>query len=224
MPERGRYIVIEGSDGTGKSTQAMRLSQHLIELGHQVLLTPNAESGQLEPIQEPGGTPEADKIRIWLKDKSIERTPWQDVEKFTEARRLVWNERILPALESGMHVITARSWISTVAYQGYGDGISIDRIRDYTRQQVGDAYMSPDLVCILAITNEQVRKQRIMQRGDESYQDTYESKPEAFQYNMQDGYVRYAKENGILLIDAGQTKDAVFQAIWTEVQKLLLQG
>jgi len=87
MSERGKYIVIEGGDGTGKSTQVNMLNARLNKLGIETLVTPNADSGELEPIQEPGGTDVANELRRRIKDASIPRTPWQNVEWFTEARR-----------------------------------------------------------------------------------------------------------------------------------------
>jgi dTMP kinase len=116
MSERGKYIVIEGSDGTGKSLQAIETSRHLTELGYESLLVWNDETGQMEPVQEPGGTPRANIIRKRIKDKNIPRTPWDNVKWFTQARESIWDEAIEPALESGIWVVTARSWISTVAY------------------------------------------------------------------------------------------------------------
>ena len=68
MTERGKYIVIEGSDGTGKSVQSIETTRRLAGLGYNMLLVWNDETGQMEPVQEPGGTPEADKIRKKIKD------------------------------------------------------------------------------------------------------------------------------------------------------------
>lgn len=222
MPELGKYIVIEGSDGTGKSTQAIRVTQKLHELGYDPLVVHNDETGQMEPVQEPGGTPTANEIRKRIKDASIPRTPWQNVEWFTDARKSIWNEAIAPALESGRPVVTARSWISTVAYQGYGEGVDIERIRQITLEQVGEDYINPDLVCILALQDESIRRARMVNRSHESSQkDTFESMPTEFQENMKDGYVKFAEAEELPIIDAGQTPDQVFDDIWTHVQQLL---
>lgn len=222
MTERGKYIVTEGGDGTGKSLQAERLTNRLSRMGLDPLVVPNIDhGGALEPIQEPGGTPHADELRIRIKDKSIERTPWENVEWFTEARASTWNEVILPALEAGRPVITSRSYISTVVYQGYGEGVPIDDILEYTRQRVGEMYMKPDYVCILAMKNEYERRQRLMSRSaEDSEKDTFESMGEEFQQKMQNGYVRYAKDNGIRLTSADGTPIDVERRIWRKVRGL----
>ena len=191
--------------------------------GHDTLQTLNDETGHLEPVQEPGGTPEANEIRRRIKDKSIARTPWENVEWFTEARKYIWFDAIEPALASGKHVITARSWLSTLAYQGYGEGIPIEDIEAYTREHVGEAYMSPDFVAIFAIKNEKKRRGRLVNRGGDAHQlDTFESKPPEFQSSMQGGYLQLAADRGIEIIDAGRPKLRVFRDVLKHVEPLFL--
>lgn len=221
MSERGKYIVIEGGDGTGKSSQVLRLNAKLNELGIETLVAPNIDSGNLEPIQEPGGTDRANELRRLIKDASIARTPWQNVEWFTEARQSNWNELIEPALQKGIWVPTARSYVSTIAYQGYGGGIDVQRIETYTREQVSERYMRPDFLCILALKNETVRRARITGRSQDHTMDTFESKPEAFQHAMQDGYAQYAEHTGTLVIDASRTEEEVFEDIWRHITPLI---
>jgi dTMP kinase len=225
MTERGKYIVIEGSDGTGKSLQAVRLTERLQGLGFNPLLTFDDETNRMEPVQEPGGTPLANELRRRIKDKSIPRTPWQNVEWFTEARKSIWEEAIDPALEAGQPVITARSWISTMSYQGYGEGIDLDKIREYTLGHVGEIYMEPDYVCILAMKNERERRQRLMSRSaEDSEKDTFESMGDAFQQKMKNGYVRFARDNGIRLTSADGAPTDVERRIWRKVRGLFVQG
>ena len=221
MSERGKYIVIEGSDGTGKSTQVNRLVATLSEIGIQSLLTTNPDNGLMEPVQEPGGTPTANILRKRIKDASIPRTPWENVEWFTEARASSWNELMKPALEEGLWVPTARSVISTEVYQGHGQGISIEKIREYTLDQVGEEYMNPDLEIILALYSEEARQQRIMNRSSDHKNDTFESLPESFQRSVQAGYLKYADEKGLTPIDASKNPDEVAKQIWAQVEKLL---
>lgn len=221
MAERGKYIVFEGGDGTGKSVQAIDTTDRLMSLGVQCLLVHNDETGRMEPVQEPGGTPKADIIRKRIKDKNIIRTPWENVEWFTEARESIWEEAIEPALENGIWVVTARSWISTAAYQGYGEGVDLEKIRAYTREKVGQAYMTPDLVCILALKNENVRQSRINNRSGLDNQDTFESMPAEFQESMQNGYVRFGNDYGIEITDASRSQKDVQNALWRQVMTLL---
>jgi dTMP kinase len=221
VSELGKYIVIEGSDGTGKSTQAIEITHRLFEIGLNPLLVYNDETDRMEPVQEPGGTPEANVIRRKIKDKSIPRTPWDNVVWFTDARVPIWNDAILPALQAGRPVITARSWISTVAYQGYGEGIPISTIEAYTKHRVGEQYMNPDLLVILALQSERARRDRMKTRNNLHVGDTFESMPESFQKGMQNGYVQFGTDKNVPIVDASQTQQQVFNDIWERVERIL---
>lgn len=213
MGERGRYVVIEGADGTGKSEQVARLARRLGTMGIKSL-----------EVHEPDGADGvrgATELRKIIKDGTIPRDAWTNVLLFTAARRLNWLQAMRPALQNGNWVLAARSWISTVAYQGYGEGIDVGRIRDRTLQDVGEAYLHPDLELILALKSEEVRKSRIAGRGQLETPDTFESMPDGFQAQMQDGYVRFALENDVELLPADGTPDEVEADIWARVQRLL---
>ena len=214
MSERGKYIVLEGGDGTGKTTQTIMLDAFIRSLGGDTLRVFNPETDREEPLQEPGGTPKANELRKRIKDKSIDRTPWDNVKWFTEARISLNEELIQPALDRGQYVLSARNWLSSIAYQGYGEGIPLQDIEDYTREQLGDSYMNPDFVAILAIKDELNRRRRMEGRDEAAIEkDTFESKPEEFQTNMQSGYVQFAELKDIQLIDASRSKVEVFSSV-----------
>jgi len=198
----GKYIVIEGADGTGKSTQLELLEKYLVELGHEVLV-----------IQEPGGDPLSDKLRDIIKDGSLPRDPWTNVILFTASRRAAWLQSIKPALEAGKWVVAARNYISTIAYQGYGEGVDVQKIIDYTRDNVDAAYLSPDQIFILTLDSETARDSRIGERPPEYDLDTFESKPEDFQQAMQAGYLKFATEQGLTKVNANQSIDDVQKEI-----------
>jgi dTMP kinase len=224
VPKRGKYIVIEGGDGTGKTTQAILLDKFIRSLGYDTLQVMNDKTGQLEPIQEPSGTPKANELRRRILDVSIKRTPWENVQWFTEARVSIWNEAIEPALARGQHVITTRSWLSTLAYQGYAEGIPIKEIEAYTREHVGDAYMKPDFVAILAIKEEKTRKARLDNRAHtNSKLDTFESKPAEFQSSIHGGYLQLAEDQKIPIIDAQGSRVKVFREILGYIEPQLEQ-
>ncbi len=221
MSERGRYIVIEGSDGTGKSTQVDILQNRLHEVGINSIQIhePDGFEGN-ESLGIPS-VPEAIELRKRVKDASFERTPWQNVEMFTRARELNWQQAMNPALKLGIWVLAARSWISTVTYQGYGQGVDIDKIRAITTERVGDKYLKPDLTLILTLEDEQARFNRIAERGALETPDTFESLPDEFQQAMQQGYVRYAHDFGIPTIDASTDKLKVSDEIWQYVHPFI---
>ena len=174
----------------------------MIQQGHEVLV-----------VQEPGGDLLSDKLRDIIKDGSLPRDPWTNVILFTAARRTAWLQSIKPALEAGTWVIAARNYISTVAYQGYGEGIDVQKILDYTRENVDEGYMSPDQIFVLTLDDEHARDSRIGQRPAEYDLDTFESKSEDFQQAMQNGYVKFATEQGISTINANKSIDNIQQEI-----------
>jgi dTMP kinase len=205
MP-KGKYIVIEGADGTGKSTQVELLSKHLEEQGIRSVIT-----------QEPGGSPVSEKLRSIIKEGSLERDPWTNVMLFTASRRASWFQSIKPALDAGTWVIASRSYVSTIAYQGYGEGVDVQKIIQYTHDNIEDGYLNPDCLIILTLGDEDHRKSRIGERVSKYAKDTFESKDVAFQASMQAGYIAYAKEHGIKTVDASGTVEDIQSAI----QKLL---
>ena len=191
MSERGKYIVIEGNDGTGKSTQVEQLQRRLGTIGITSI-----------QIHEPDGVPIAGELRTIIKNAHLERDPWSNVLLFTAARRLNWLQAMKPALDQGQWVLAARSWISTVAYQGYGEGIDPRKIRERTIDDVGEQYLSPDLQLILSLQDVGRRQERIASRGELEVPDTFESRDEGFQTALEDGYDIFARENGLEVIDA----------------------
>lgn len=210
MPNRGKYIVIEGNDGTGKSTQVERLEKRLIGLG--------LECSQ---IHEPDGVPTAARLREIIKDGRLERDAWTNVLLFTAARRLNWLQQIQPSLEDGKYVVAARNWYSTVIYQGYGQGESIQRIEEFTRDNIAEEYLKPDLTIILSLGDKATRASRIAGRGVLEHPDTFESMPEDFQERLDFGYMDFAAKQGIDVIDASGSLDQVEAEIWQHVEKVM---
>ena len=200
--EQGKYIVIEGNDGTGKSTQVKQLAGYL-ESTHGI------ESFIAE---EPAGTPIADEIRSLIKNGDLERSPETNLLLFTAARREIW-QRASRELQLGRWVLSARNYISTLAYQGAGEGIDETLITDITRQFVGDDYMSPDHAIILTLGDSSTRTARIDNRGALEKPDTFESKPSDFQDRVNSAYIEIATKNNYPLIDASQSVDDIQQEI-----------
>ncbi len=210
MSERGKYVVIEGHDGTGKSTQVDRLEKHLAKLGMAC-----------NQIHEPDGVPTASRLRDIIKDGRLKRDPWTNVMLFTTARRLNWIQQIQPSIENGEYSVAARSWISTAVYQGYGQGVPIDKIEEFTRDNIAPEYLTPDLTLILTLNNDSLRTGRIAKRGKLDRPDTFESMPDDFQSRVQEGYIDFAEKRGIELVDASSDIDEVEGEIWSRVEKLL---
>lgn len=213
MPKRGKYIVIEGNDGTGKSTQVELLQKKLEAVG--------VESIQ---IHEPDGAPMASKLRDLIKDGTLKREPWTNVMLFTVARRVSWFQHMKPSLAKGTWVLAARNWLSTVTYQGYGQKIPVPYIEQFTRDNVSEDYLVPDLTIVLVLS-EAARVQQIADRGKLDKPDAFESMTSDFQDRVNAGYIDYAGKHGIEVLDvSGLTKERVREMIWERVEKIMKGG
>jgi len=124
--KRGLFLSFEGGEGSGKSLQARGLAQTLIERGRDVVLT-----------REPGGTAAGERIRdILLHAREIPLSPEAQVLLFSSARAQLVREVIRPALDAGKIVIADRFFDSSVVYQGHGQGVPLEAIREVTRLAV----------------------------------------------------------------------------------------
>lgn len=193
---RGGYIVIEGNDGTGKSTQVDQLAGWLIDRGEDVQIVEEPGSDDVEK-----STPVANELRRLIKNGSLERAPEINLALFSAARRELWQERIKPALGRGAIVLSARNYFSTLAYQGRGEGMSEAEILRMTRLFTDEYYMKPDAMLILTL-NHTGRAERIAMRGELENPDTFESRPADFQDRVNQAYIDIAKQYGVATIDA----------------------
>ncbi len=138
----GPFITIDGPDGGGKTTQAERLRDHLTARGITVLLT-----------REPGGTWLGEQVREVLLARTgtaaAPTDPLTDALLFNAARRQIVGELIRPAIEAGTTVICARFSDSTLAYQGSGAGVPLDRLR--LLADIATDGLVPDLTLLLDI-------------------------------------------------------------------------
>lgn len=200
MPD-GRYIVIEGNDGTGKSTQVEKIREKLKAQGIESI-----------EFHEPAGVAVADAIREIIKNGSLERDGETNLLLFTAARHEIWKQA-QEELAKGKWVVAARNYYSTLAYQGYGEKLPLDLIIQTTKTFTHERYMMPDLAVILSI-DEEVRYERIAERGDIKNPDTFESRSSEFQFNVDKGYVSIANDNKLEIIDASQTIEEVTEDIW----------
>lgn len=210
MPIQGKYVIIEGADGTGKSTQAELLVKYLNENGIKAILT-----------QEPGGVPIAEELRTIIKNGTLTRDPWTNVMLFTTSRRTSWLQSIKPALEQGTWVVASRNYLSSIAYQGYGEGVDIQKIIDFTCDNTDEGYLNPDKIIILTLGDETSRLSRLGERSaHDQHHDTFESMPDDFQTRMQNGYQEYALEHGLDIVNASQPINVVSSEIIKIVKQL----
>ncbi|MBQ9402991.1 dTMP kinase [Candidatus Saccharibacteria bacterium] len=200
------YIVIEGQDGTGKSTQVRLLQEYFESNGKKVVV-----------MDEPDGDlPQAHELHdlILIKGKDYGLEPMTNVLLFTASRMELWKKIAEPVLREDGVVISARNWWSTLAYQGYGEGISRSKIIRLTRELLPKQYVEPDCGVILT-TSDEVRLARQSDRG--KAKETFEVKPDEFQEKVNHAYPKIAEEFNIPVVDASGT----IEEIQAEIQKLL---
>ena len=203
---QGNYIVIEGIDGTGKSTQVELLANYYRAQGHSVTVVEEPSSDDLAQT-----TPIAHYLRTVIKNGNLRRDPEINLALLSTARRELWQQIIQPALERGETVLASRNYFSTLAYQGYGEGLSLEHIRHITGLFTSQRYLAPDHLIILVLNNEHERMHRIQQRGTPTTApDTFETQEKDFQQRVHTGYRMLAKDYQVPIIqcisDTGECK------------------
>ncbi|MCU7798818.1 MAG: dTMP kinase [gamma proteobacterium symbiont of Lucinoma myriamae] len=176
---KGKFISIEGSEGSGKSTNINFIQDYLKQKNIPFILT-----------REPGGTPIAEKIRDLLLDKANTRL-CDDAELLLmfAARAQHLNELIIPALESGKWVISDRFTDASYAYQGGGRGLSWQKIAQLEEWVQGD--LRPDATILLDIPVDK-GMERVRRRGET---DRFEQEQLSFLNRIRDTYLKLAAEN-----------------------------
>jgi dTMP kinase len=183
---RGRFIVVEGIDGSGKSTQVELLRARLLDSG----LIP--EGRELIVTREPGGTPFGRELRELLLNPPAGRKPCPTAELLLYAAdRAQHVETVIrPALHSGHWVLCDRFTGSTVAYQGFGRRLRIDYINQLNKMATGG--IEPDLVLWLDISVEEA-SQRL--RESRRPADRIETTGDIFMTSVRHGFATLLDKN-----------------------------
>ncbi len=177
---RGRFLTLEGPDGSGKSTAARHLADWLREAGRTTLLT-----------AEPGGTPMGEEVRrllLHLRDVSDDLDRRADALLFAAARAQHVARLISPALERGEWVVCARYVDSSLAYQGYGYGLDLDELRRL--QAFATAGVMPDLTILIDVPVETGLRRKRHDRWNRFEK----SEDLAFHERIRAGYLQLAAE------------------------------
>ncbi len=163
------FISFEGIDGCGKSTQVKILNEYFISKNIKTLL-----------IREPGGTLLSEKIREILLSKSFEITDISELMLFSAARNNLVATVIEPAINNGIVVICDRFYDSTVAYQGYGRGLDIQKVKLINDIAING--IKPDITFYLKLpidianqrANKRKSRDRIEQSGNQFFEKVIE--------------------------------------------------
>lgn len=197
-PSRGRFITLEGGEGSGKSTQAKRLAETLRASGREVVLT-----------REPGGSPGAEMVREALLQGAV-KPLGPDVEAllFAAARADHVDAAILPALERGQWVICDRFIDSTRVYQGaLGE---VDPRLLSALERVTAAQAMPDLTLLMDVSSA-TGLARARARAKGAAADRYEGEGAAFHHKVRSAFldIARAEPERCVVIDAAQPPDVV---------------
>jgi dTMP kinase len=204
--ETGRFITLEGGEGTGKSTQVKRLAESLEARGFKVLTT-----------REPGGSPGAEEIRKLMVEGEPGRwNPITETLLAYAARADHVARTIGPALKEGRWVISDRFTDSTYAYQGVGRGVERETIRRIDSAVLDD--FAPDLTLVLDLDVETGLARAHARAGSEN---RFEKFGTAFHERLRQAFLDIAKRNSdrCRVIDASGTEDAVAEQIFAAVAK-----
>ncbi|SUZ91531.1 uncharacterized protein METZ01_LOCUS44385 [marine metagenome] len=198
------FIVFEGGDGSGKSTQARSLLRRLRRRGVKVLRT-----------HEPGGTPLGQSLRRLLKSGKA-MTLMSELMLFEAARAQLVQEVIGPFLEQGGVVIADRFTSSTMAYQGYGRGLDRELIERLNREATGG--LEPDLTVLLDLPVETALARKGGGNGD-----TFDDAPVDFHRRIHRGYsaLAAADPGGWLVLDGQRPLEDLSREIWAKVRTMI---
>jgi dTMP kinase len=195
------FVVLEGPDGCGKSTQAARLAARLRDRGQEVVTT-----------KEPGGTPAGAAIRaVVLGGEAIDAR--------TEALLIAADRAehaalvLRPALERGAAVVCDRYVPSSLAYQGVARGLGVDEVERLSAWATGDLH--PDVVVVLDVAPDVGAARRA------GPQDRMEREGSAFRHAVRQAYLDLAPRYGWVVIDGARPVDDVTEAVWAAVEAAL---
>lgn len=203
----GRFVVLEGVEGAGKTTQARMLSEWLEAAGVAHVLA-----------REPGGTEVGEAIREVVQDRPELAVPHEtELLLYVAARSAFVHEIVRPALARGELVIADRFSWSTFAYQGYGRGLELDAVRAVNA--FGTGGLEPDLYLVFDLA---VSAGRARQAASGKSDDRIEQAGETFLERVREGYREMtAAEPRAHLIDATGAPEEVFRRVQDVLRRAL---
>jgi dTMP kinase len=194
------FVVIEGIEGSGKSTLHKGLVERFGVEGRDVVVT-----------REPGGTATGDAIRSIFLDRTLTIEPLTEAFLVSAARAQHVAELIRPALEQDRLVLCDRFTDSTLAYQGYGGGLDLASLERLCDEATGG--VRPDLVLLIDLPVE-VARARLQERY---VLDRVESRDAAFHERGRQGYLELAKSARHRVLDGTLPRDRLLEDAWNSI-------
>ena len=190
----GKFITLEGGGGAGKTTQSILLRDILAKNGINAILT-----------REPGGTPQAEKIRSILVNRNTEWDPMTEALLHMAARSEHITRVISPQLKAGNWIICDRFADSTIAYQGYAQGLGMEHARRL--HECAFANLLPDLTIVFDIDPVQALERTMEHKGATFY----DNQSLVFHQLIRQGFQKIAQQEPerVKLIDGGMNKEII---------------
>lgn len=203
---KGLFIVMEGPDGSGKTTQINLLEQYLKEAGYECLIT-----------REPGGTVIGEEVReLILNPEYKEMSPVTEMLLYAASRAQLVHEVIGPALEAGRIVISDRFVDSSIVYQGIARNLGISTVAAVNAPGIG--IYRPDGIFFIDLSEaEGIRRKKNQKKLDRMEQESID-----FHHLVSEGYRKVLAERPeVIKIDGGKDIDVIQKKISNHVDELL---
>lgn len=203
---KGLFIVMEGPDGSGKTTQINLLKQYLEEAGYECLIT-----------REPGGTVIGEEIRqLILNPEYKEMSPVTEMLLYAASRAQLVHEVIGPALEAGKIVISDRFVDSSIVYQGIARNLGISTVSAVNAPGIG--IYRPDGIFFIDLSEaEGLRRKKEQKKLDRMEQESIE-----FHHMVSEGYRKVLSNRPeVIKIDGNKEIDVIQKKIRNQVDELL---
>ena len=203
---KGLFIVMEGPDGSGKTTQINLLEQYLKEAGYECLIT-----------REPGGTVIGEEVReLILNPEYKEMSPVTEMLLYAASRAQLVHEVIGPALEAGRIVISDRFVDSSIVYQGIARNLGISTVAAVNAPGIG--IYRPDGIFFIDLSEaEGIRRKKNQKKLDRMEQESID-----FHHLVSEGYRKVLAERPeVIKIDCGKDIDVIQKKIRNHVDELL---
>jgi len=198
----GKFVVLDGPDGCGKTTHTKLLVKWLQEQGIAV-----------DTFRDPGATPIGEKIRELLLDRGhIGMSTGTELLLYMAAKTQLWQEKIAPAIRGGKCVILDRWLSSTCAYQGYAGGLGMDKVVKVANDCLEKPW--PDLTIILDVDLKTASKRLNKEL------DRMEAKGDGYHHKVREGFLQLAsKQKNFVVVDAAGDVETVRKKVIEAVQK-----
>lgn len=202
---KGLFIVLEGPDGSGKSTVAKMIADYLGQKGHEIVFS-----------REPGGTNISEKVRdIILDNDNDEMADTTEALLYAASRAQHVSEKIIPWLESGKTIICERYIYSSLVYQGIGRGLGVEKVKMIN--EFGTKGIYPDLVLFFDIDPGKALKRKTRHDGG----DRLEQEDLSFHRQVFEGYKQIIKIfPEIKIIDASRKRKEIFSEVKQIIENL----